>query len=118
MWCACYHQPLPASSVVLNQQAKQEESLRRKQVFFFLSSSSPSSLSTKHQWQISNYPKNGFRLKPKASVLPPSESGDITTFLFVSGAMISMYLVTNFLVPSLLFKSLQGEEEEEEEDSD
>ncbi|CAL9218435.1 unnamed protein product [Arabidopsis halleri] len=117
MWCACYHQPLPASSVVLNRQAKQKESLRRKQVFFFISSSS-SSLSTKHKWQISNYPKNEFRLKPKASVVPPSESGDITTFLLVSGAMISMYLVTNFLVPSLLFKSLQGEEEEEEEDSD
>ncbi|KAG7594747.1 hypothetical protein ISN45_Aa01g034820 [Arabidopsis thaliana x Arabidopsis arenosa] len=118
MWCACYHQPLPASSVVLNRQAKQEEeSLRRKQVFFFISSS-PSSLRSKHQSQISNYPKNGIRLKPKASVLPPSESGDITTFLLVSGAMISMYLVTNFLVPSLLFKSLQGEEEEEDEDSD
>ncbi|CAH8255213.1 unnamed protein product [Arabidopsis lyrata] len=116
MWCACYHQPLPASSIVLNRQAKQEESLRRKQVLFFLSSS-PSSLSSKQQWKISNYPKNGFRLKPKASMVPPSESGDITTFLLVSGAMISMYLVTNFLVPSLLFKSLQGEEEEEDEDS-
>ncbi|KAH0879222.1 hypothetical protein HID58_066616, partial [Brassica napus] len=32
--------------------------------------------------------------------------------------MISMYLVANFVVPSLLFKPLQGEEEEEEEDSD
>ncbi|KAL0796841.1 hypothetical protein Bca101_068218 [Brassica carinata] len=53
------------------------------------------------------------RLKPKASVVPPSESGDITTFLLVSLAMISMYLVANFVVPSLLFKSLQGEEEED-----
>ncbi|WZY96968.1 hypothetical protein YC2023_069297 [Brassica napus] len=30
-----------------------------------------------------------------------------------SVAMISMYLVANFVVPSLLFKSLQGEEEED-----
>ncbi|EOA36345.1 hypothetical protein CARUB_v10010706mg [Capsella rubella] len=108
MWCACYHQPLLSSSVVL----------RRKQVVCSFVSSCPISLS-QHQWQIKNYPKIGIRLiKPQqASVLPPSESGDITTFLLVSGVMISMYLVTNFLVPSLLFKSLQGEEEEEE-DSD
>ncbi|XP_010500654.1 PREDICTED: uncharacterized protein LOC104777999 [Camelina sativa] len=114
MWCACYHQPLPASSVVLN---RQDESLRRKQVFSVFLSSSPISLSN-HQWQISNYPQTGIsRLKrPNASVVPPSDSGDISTFLLVSGAMISMYLVTNFLVPSLLFKSLQGEEEEEDSD--
>ncbi|KAL1207087.1 hypothetical protein V5N11_004294 [Cardamine amara subsp. amara] len=112
MFCACYHHPLPARSVVLNRQAKPTESLRRKQVFFFLSST-PSSLS-QHQWQISKYPKIGLRLiKPKASVLPPSESGDISTFLLVSGVMISMYLVANFVVPSLIFKSLQVEEEED-----
>ncbi|VVB00782.1 unnamed protein product [Arabis nemorensis] len=111
MLCVCYHQPLPSNSIVLNRQAKQKEILRRNQMFF-LSSSSPSRLG-KHQWQISNYPKNEFRLKPKASVMPPSESGDITTFLLVSGAMISMYLVANFVVPSMLFKSLQVEEEED-----
>ncbi|ESQ30396.1 hypothetical protein EUTSA_v10011875mg [Eutrema salsugineum] len=112
MWCGRYHQQSPASSLVLNRQAKQKESrLIRNQVFFFLSSS-PSSL-REHQWQISIYPKIGLRLKSKASVVPPSESGDITTFLLVSGAMISMYLVANFVVPSMLFKSLQGEEEED-----
>ncbi|CAH2036360.1 unnamed protein product [Thlaspi arvense] len=111
MWCASYHQPLPTSSGVLNRETKQKQRLRRNQVFFFLSSS-PSS-SREHQWQTSNYPKFGLRLKPKASVVPPSESGDITTFLLVSVAMISMYLVANFVVPSLLFKSLQGEEEED-----
>ncbi|KFK35909.1 hypothetical protein AALP_AA4G052100 [Arabis alpina] len=78
---------------------------------FFLSSSS-SSLG-KHQWQITNYPKLELRLKPRASVMPPSESGDITTFLLVSGVMISMYLVANFVVPSLFLKSLQVEEEED-----
>lgn len=137
MLCACYHQPLPASTSVLNNRhAKQTESLGRKQVFLFLSSSPSTSSLRGHQWQICNYPKVGLRLKPKASVVPPSESGDITTFLLVryifylcspiyqylfvlncllicSVAMISMYLVANFVVPSLLFKSLQGEEEED-----
>uniref|UniRef100_A0A1J3FL05 Uncharacterized protein n=1 Tax=Noccaea caerulescens TaxID=107243 RepID=A0A1J3FL05_NOCCA len=111
MWCARYHQPSPASSVVLNRQTKQKESLKRKQVLCFLSSS-PSSL-REHRWQIRTYPKIGRRLKTKASVVPPSESGDIGSFLVVSGAMISMYLVANFVVPSLLFKSLQVEEEED-----
>ncbi|ESQ30395.1 hypothetical protein EUTSA_v10011875mg [Eutrema salsugineum] len=83
MWCGRYHQQSPASSLVLNRQAKQKESrLIRNQVFFFLSSS-PSSL-REHQWQISIYPKIGLRLKSKASVVPPSESGDITTFLLWS----------------------------------
>ncbi|CAF1929431.1 BnaC05g26930D [Brassica napus] len=119
MWCARYYQPLPASSCVLNHKTKQKESLKRKQVFFFLSFLSPSCLRELRRWKISNYPKIGLRLKAKASVVPPSESGlNITTFLLVSGAMISMYLVANFVVPSLLFKPLQGEEEEEEEDSD
>ncbi|CAH8347241.1 unnamed protein product [Eruca vesicaria subsp. sativa] len=113
MWCARYHQPLPAGSSVLNRNAKQEESLGRKQVFFSLSSSPSTSSLRGHPWQVSNYPKIGLRLKPSASVVPPSESGDITTFLLVSVAMISMYLVANFVVPSLLFKSLQGEEEDD-----
>ncbi|RID56869.1 hypothetical protein BRARA_F00289 [Brassica rapa] len=85
MLCACYHQPLPASTSVLNNRhAKQTESLGRKQVFLFLSSSPSTSSLRGHQWQICNYPKVGLRLKPKASVVPPSESGDITTFLLVS----------------------------------
>ncbi|KAF2594332.1 hypothetical protein F2Q70_00042713 [Brassica cretica] len=113
MLCACYHQPLPASTSVLNRHAKQTGSLGTKQVFLFLSSSPSTSSLRGHQWQICNYPKIGLRLKPKASVVPPSESGDITTFLLVSVALISMYLVANFVVPSFLFKSLQGEEEED-----
>ncbi|CAA7035151.1 unnamed protein product [Microthlaspi erraticum] len=42
------------------------------------------------------YPKIGLRLKLKASVVPPSESGDTDTFLIVSGAMISMYFGSEF----------------------
>ncbi|KAJ0242182.1 Transmembrane protein [Hirschfeldia incana] len=113
MWCASYLQPLPAGSSVLNHHTKQTESLGRKQVFLFISSSPSTSSLRGHQWQNSSYPKIGLKIKPKASVVPPSESGDITTFLLVSVAMISMYLVANFVVPSLLFKSLQGEEEDD-----
>ncbi|CAN8288352.1 unnamed protein product [Cochlearia groenlandica] len=117
MWCACYHQHHQSltGSVILNRKANQRESLmRRQQMGFFLSSSSTSSSFGNNQWQIrNNYLKIGQILKPKASGVPPSESGDITTFLLISVAMISMYLVANFVVPSMLFKSLQGQEEED-----
>lgn len=114
MLCACYHQPLPASTSVLNRHAKQTGSLGTKQVFLFLSSSPSTSSLRGHQWQICNYPKIGLRLKPKASVVPPSESGDITTFLlvrytyFISALQfISIYWEIEVVICVELFTYLQ-----------
>ncbi|KOM24792.1 hypothetical protein LR48_Vigan2534s000100 [Vigna angularis] len=66
-------------------------------------------------------------------VVAPAESGDLSSLLPISGVLLSMYFVANFVVPGFLANSFskdesnenqkvdeedEDEEEEEEEDEE
>ncbi|XP_010556031.1 PREDICTED: uncharacterized protein LOC104825405 [Tarenaya hassleriana] len=106
MWCVQYHSPC---LVGLSAPTEKNHRHGRNQVFL-PSSSSVAEL----QWRrTSSLATVGL----KASVVPPSESGDITGFLQISGGMILLYWIANFVVPDLIYKSLQVDEADEEQDS-
>ncbi|KAJ0046984.1 hypothetical protein Pint_04099 [Pistacia integerrima] len=44
----------------------------------------------------------------------PPKSGDISVFLQTSAVMLLVYLIANFLVPSIISKSLELDEEKED----
>ncbi|BAT80697.1 uncharacterized protein HKW66_Vig0134080 [Vigna angularis] len=70
---------------------------------------------------------------PHLMVVAPAESGDLSSLLPISGVLLSMYFVANFVVPGFLANSFskdesnenqkvdeedEDEEEEEEEDEE
>nr|GMC53463.1 uncharacterized protein LOC109190371 [Ipomoea batatas] len=52
-----------------------------------------------------------------AAAVPPATSGDYTVLLQTGGLLFFMYLITNFLVPTLVFKDVKddGSDKDKEE---
>ncbi|XP_027940719.1 zinc finger protein 526 [Vigna unguiculata] len=55
---------------------------------------------------------------PHLMVVPPAESGDLSSLLPIGGVLLSMYVVTNFVVPGFLANSFPKDESNEEKDDD
>ncbi|XP_014504166.1 nucleolin [Vigna radiata var. radiata] len=55
---------------------------------------------------------------PHLMVVAPAESGDLSSLLPISGVLLSMYFVANFVVPGFLANSISKDESNEKQKVD